>query len=416
VATPPLPRLQGFLPYWLSPSIKRAADRLRSGVRHLLDGSHRTLSPSTSSEAFAWTTPSLTDEEFIATAYRECLHREPDDGGRKHYLELLAKGAISRRRVVDVLRAAAEGERTRRQSSETESPLALEARHPWAKPSMSDDDFITTAYRKCLGRDPDVGGRKHYLDLLMRQQISRGQMIDVLNDAANGEQTRRKCGDAFHSGRIVWTRSLPRARQILDLGGTSLNDDRGALVVMGYPYSFDEIVIVELPPDERNDLYKSPPNKYVETTQGPVRYLYRSMTDLADLRDSSFDMICSAQTFEHVYPEEGIHILNEVGRLLRPGGVLAIDTPNRAISSIQAREMRQDVINPDHKKEYTHGEMLALFANTGLRVIRQLGIGYMPETAQTGVFQIEELLKYPTLYDDIESCYTLAYLAVSDHD
>jgi SAM-dependent methyltransferase len=290
-------------------------------------------------------------------------------------------------------------------------PVLLETSLPWADLAMSDEEFLTTAYRECLDREPDDGGRKHYLELLANQQISRGQIIATLNAAAEGERISSEGSDAFHGGRIVWIRSLPRARRILDLGGTSLNDDRGALVVMGYPYEFDEIVIIELPPEARNDLYKTAPNKSIETDLGPVTYLYRSMTDLADLPDGSFDMVCSAQTFEHVYPDEGVHILKEVSRLLSPGGVLALDTPNRAISSIQVRDMGTDVINPDHKKEYTHTEMLDLFAGAGLRVVRQFGIGYMPETARTGVFYVEELLKYPTLYDDIENCYTLAYLA-----
>ena len=28
------------------------------------------------------------------------------------------------------------------------------------------------------------------------------------------------------------------------------------MVLMGYPYAFDELVVVDLPPDDRNDLYK----------------------------------------------------------------------------------------------------------------------------------------------------------------
>ena len=54
-------------------------------------------------------------------------------------------------------------------------------------------------------------------------------------------------GPSLHYGRGVFIRSLPRARRILDIGGVALGVPYGALVLMGYPYPFEEIVIVDLP-------------------------------------------------------------------------------------------------------------------------------------------------------------------------
>ncbi|SDI94440.1 2-polyprenyl-3-methyl-5-hydroxy-6-metoxy-1,4-benzoquinol methylase [Frankineae bacterium MT45] len=281
---------------------------------------------------------------------------------------------------------------------------------------MTDEEFIDRAYSVFLNRPGDEDGRAHNLGLLRAGQASRHDLVigftstnEYIDREINGQVLH-----AFHGGRVTWTRSLPPARRILDLGGTALGDDRGALVGMGYPYSFDEVVIIELPPEDRHGLYRTPPNRSVQLDQGQVTYMYRSMVDLADLPDASFDMICSAQTFEHVYPDAGVHILKEVTRLLTPDGVLALDTPNKPVSYLQARDMGEEVINPDHKKEYTHAEMLELFVNAGLRVVRQHGIGYMPQSVAEDRYIKEEHVRYPGLYDDIEKCYTLAYLATRE--
>ena len=63
-------------------------------------------------------------------------------------------------------------------------------------------------------------------------------------------------GPSLHYGRGVFIRSLPRARRILDIGGVALGVPYGALVLMGYPYTFEEIVIVDLPSEDRHELYQ----------------------------------------------------------------------------------------------------------------------------------------------------------------
>jgi SAM-dependent methyltransferase len=275
-----------------------------------------------------------------------------------------------------------------------------------------DESFVRAAYLVALGREGDPAGVALHVGKLA-EGWTRADLVSVLSDSkeAAAGPVPRLALDAFHGSRATWIRSLPPARRILDLGGTCLGDDRGALVAMGYPYEFEELVIIELPEGERHELYRLPENSAVDSGRGPVRYLYRSMTDLADLPDASFDMICSAQTFEHIYPDEGAKLLHDVRRLLTTDGVLALDTPNGAMTSIQAHEEGQEFINPDHKIEYTHQQMLGLFADAGLRVVREHGIGYLPITAASGTFELTDLVDNPGLYADIERSYTLAYLA-----
>jgi len=54
---------------------------------------------------------------------------------------------------------------------------------------------------------------------------------------------------------------------------------RGAFFWLGYPYPFEQLTIIDLHPDERHALYKADLNpERVETSLGPVRYRYHSMT------------------------------------------------------------------------------------------------------------------------------------------
>lgn len=281
---------------------------------------------------------------------------------------------------------------------------------PWHA-SLTDEAFVDRVYQDLLGRSADPDGTAHWTAQL-RDGVTRERVEHALAlspEAASRRATRRAL-ESFHHGRITWIRSLPPARRILDLGGTALDSDHGALQAMGYPYDFDELTIVELPIESRHELYRVPEMQAIDSPHGPVRYLYRSMTELADLPDGSFDLVCSGQTFEHITEDEGRLLLHDVRRLLTPYGALALDTPNRAITAIECREGGVEFINPDHKVEYTHAQMLGLFAGAGLVVLRQHGIGYMPQTAATATFVRDELIEHPTLYADIERCYTLAYL------
>src|SRR5438874_2232336 len=62
---------------------------------------------------------------------------------------------------------------------------------------------------------------------------------------------------SIHMSRCDFVQSLPRAGRILDLGGTNLWSEDGALVHMGYPYEFEELMIVELPEDDRHPIYRT---------------------------------------------------------------------------------------------------------------------------------------------------------------
>lgn len=278
---------------------------------------------------------------------------------------------------------------------------------------LADAEWLTWAYRAVLHREPDPIGFESWQAELSKG-LPRSRVLAAFSSSPEAEagDLPGQALEAFHGGRVAWTHSLPRAKRIIDLGGTALGSELGALVVMGYPYSFEALTIVELPSEDRHELYQVGDNSpEIRSPGGPIRYQYQSMVELGNVPDASMDLVVSGQTFEHVSQADGKTLLSHVARILAPGGHLALDTPNRAITEIQCASTGEDFINPDHKVEYTHEQMLALFRDAGLEVVRAHGIGYMPETARTKEWLLQELVTYPGLYDAIEDSYTLAYLA-----
>jgi ubiquinone/menaquinone biosynthesis C-methylase UbiE len=205
----------------------------------------------------------------------------------------------------------------------------------------------------------------------------------------------------------VFVRSLPPAAHILDLGGTALGSDQGALVVMGYPYRFDELVVVDLPSEHRNELYQEDVEHHVtKTALGPVRYRYHSMADLSTYKDGTFDLVYSGQSIEHVEVQEADTVLAEAARVLRPGGYLALDTPNGAVCRLQQPEF----IDPDHKYEYTHAEMVEKLTRAGFDICEAKGLNHAGTSVSRGSFSMAEVATARGLFADIERCYLLSYL------
>ena len=96
---------------------------------------------------------------------------------------------------------------------------------------------------------------------------------------------------------------------------------------------------------------KYPQGKFVSGHLPPLPY-----------PDATFDSVVSFQVIEHI--EDDILFLKEIHRVLRPGGVALITTPNRPLSLSR---------NPWHIREYTSEELTEL-AKTIFRHVEMRGI------------------------------------------
>ena len=260
-----------------------------------------------------------------------------------------------------------------------------------------------------FGRDPVLTDDDWYVQQLESGALSPRQLVEWLIHSAEWAHAApmTEFGPSLHYGRSVFIRSLPRARRILDIGGAALGDPSGALILMGYPYPFDELVIVDLPSEERHPLYRDESRPHsVETPHGLVTYRYHSMTDLSSYQSGTFDLVYSGQSIEHVTRREADSVLSQVRRVLKPGGFLAIDTPNSKLTRLQ-----QDAyIDPDHKYEYSHREMSAMLRGNGFVIEQALGINYGGESVARGVFDAEELATRRGCFHEISDCYLLSYV------
>ncbi|MDZ4715352.1 MAG: class I SAM-dependent methyltransferase [Cytophagales bacterium] len=80
-------------------------------------------------------------------------------------------------------------------------------------------------------------------------------------------------------------------------------------------------------------------------------------------KDSRFDSVVSFQVIEHI--QDDMLFLKEIQRVLRPGGVALITTPNRPLSLSR---------NPWHIREYTAPELTQL-ASMVFSSVETLGLG-----------------------------------------
>ncbi len=318
----------------------------------------------------------------VRLAYNVVLRREPKPEEAEAGLQQLRSGVLDRHRFLDLLIGSYE-----------ELPRTAAVR---------------LGYTMLLKREPDPDGEAYALEQMLSGAMGRFEFLDWLRTSSEFRSLGFKTlGPSLHASRCQFIGTLPRAERILDLGGTSLGNPAGAFVEMGYPYSFGELVLVDLPPDERHELYRRPAVEAVQTTRrGPVRYQYHSMTDLSRYDTSSFDLVYSGQTFEHVSEADGDLMLKEVHRVLKPSGAFALDTPNARACRVQQEEF----IDPDHKVEYTADQLEIKLAAADFRIDRSWGLNYLGESLAAGEFSMGEAARNPGLFSEVEDCYLLAYV------
>ncbi|KGI67634.1 class I SAM-dependent methyltransferase [Mycolicibacterium rufum] len=94
------------------------------------------------------------------------------------------------------------------------------------------------------------------------------------------------------------------------------------------------------------------------------------------LAAESVDVVVNFQVIEHLW-DQG-QFVAECRRVLRPGGLLLMSTPNRITFS----PGRDTPVNPFHTRELNAAELTQLLSDAGLRVDSMLGVHHGPRLAE----------------------------------
>ncbi|MCK5212100.1 class I SAM-dependent methyltransferase [Candidatus Parcubacteria bacterium] len=111
--------------------------------------------------------------------------------------------------------------------------------------------------------------------------------------------------------------------------------------VLGLDYSQEAI-------EYANNKYKHP----------NLSYMNMDARDLSSLESSSFDLVVSFETIEHLDKDK--KFLSELKRLCRPGGKIILSTPNKAYSYRSA--IKKKPLASFHIREYRENEFKRLIS------------------------------------------------------
>ena len=155
-----------------------------------------------------------------------------------------------------------------------------------------------------------------------------------------------------------------------------------------------------------------------------LRFEVGDATALDALPDATFDLIVSFETLEHVHDQD--RLLDGFARLLAPGGVLLVSTPDKGEYTDRSGE-----VNPHHVRELYRDEFEALLAARfparrlyGQKLLFQSALWALDDagtavargddTAQRlthGTDGIDDGLRYPPLYFVAACAHDAAVLA-----
>jgi len=261
--------------------------------------------------------------------------------------------------------------------------------------AKDDKSYLWMAYWVIFEREADSDGLEGWLNEL-NTGASRATVIKKMVEAHEFQQrlTGEEGGNhgfteeninsmldnKLHSARMKMVRTLlPPANAILDLGGYSASDQRGALLQLGYPHLPENLYIRDFPPDKM--MFPGPewPIK-VKHQNCNIEYVYGSMTDLSCFQESSFDLVWSGESIEHITTEEAEQLFDQVYKLLKSGGKFALDTPNRKATQLQ---FPNNYIHPEHKLEYYFDDLCKLLEKHNFKIVDTKGIIDLSQSIET---------------------------------
>jgi SAM-dependent methyltransferase len=143
-----------------------------------------------------------------------------------------------------------------------------------------------------------------------------------------------------HYHRYLWARPLVAGRRVLDLGS---GEGFGAALLAKVAAHVTGVDVDQRTVEHSRANYAA----------SNLDFLVASATDLSAFADGAFDAVVAFEMIEHVAEHE--QVLAEIARVLAPGGLLVMSTPER-----RAYSEDRDFSNPFHARELTQAEFTDL--------------------------------------------------------
>jgi ubiquinone/menaquinone biosynthesis C-methylase UbiE len=166
-----------------------------------------------------------------------------------------------------------------------------------------------------------------------------------------------------HLARYRFAMELVRGKRVADIAcgsgyGTQILASAGARSVHGMDISEEAVEFARTQYNASN-----------------ATYSVANAQELTTISDGEFDVVVSFETIEHLQDVEAY--LDEMKRILRPGGVFVVSTPDRRLASLWYWYFGHPK-NPYHAREYTERELLDLLS-TRFQIKACYGQAFVPQ-------------------------------------
>lgn len=285
--------------------------------------------------------------------------------------------------------------------------------------AKNDKSYLWMAYWVIFEREADPDGLEGWLGEISAG-VSRSAVIKKMIESKEFQKRLVGVGgenplSKLHKARMEMVRTLlPPGKVILDIGGYSGSDERGALLQLGYPYLPEKLYILDFHPDKM--MFPGPEWSQQVNYEGcEIEYVYGSMADLTCFQKNYFDLIWSGESIEHVTVEEAEKVLSEAYKLLKPGGILALDTPNRRATKVHSPD---SYIHAEHKIEYYYEDLCKLIEKHNFKILQTKGLIDLSTSLATSSMEhfYEEFIQGELINDNPDNSYCFYICCVRPED